>query len=314
MTTITQHATETKKITLSGPRDIAEGGKHFDVEAARNIAWTAIDGIDSPLHDLNKFLHSNPELGYQELQAHTELTAFLESQGFVVTRHAYDLATSFEATAGSGGRLVIICAEYDALPDIGHGCGHNLIATSSMAAFIGAARAVLDLGIAGRVRILGTPAEEGGGGKVRLIEAGAFRDPDVSAAIMAHPMASHHYKDGFSGVAGMRLIASHKLRIEFRGKSSHAGAEPWNGVNSLDAAVAAYNNISMLRQQMEPDDRIHGVFEHGGTVPNVITAHTRMNWYVRSPTTKRADRLLERVKDCFEAAARATGCELSYIQ
>jgi len=168
------------------------------------------------------------------------------------------------------------------------------------------------LDIVGRVRILGTPAEEGGGGKVKLLEAGAFKDT-ISAAIMAHPMASHSYKDGHSGLAGFKLIASHKLRIEFRGKPAHAGAEPYNGLNALDAAVSAYTNISMLRQQIRPDERIHGVIEQGGTVPNVITEFTRMNFNIRSPTIQRANELLARVKLCFEAAALATGCSVSYI-
>lgn len=287
-------------------------GTVVDLAELRKVAFAAIDEIDSQLHTLNKALHSHPETAYQEVFAHQTLTDFLRSQGFTVTPHAYGLDTSFEAQIGSGGRLITYCAEYDALPNIGHACGHNLIATSSVAAFCGAAKTALKLGIAGRVKILGTPAEEGGGGKVKLIEAGAFKD-NIAAAIMAHPMTSQAYKDEYTGLAGFKLIASHKLKVEFRGKSAHAGGEPWNGVNALDAAVAAYNNVSMLRQQVQPDERIHGVIEHGGTVPNVITDYTRMNWYIRSPTIQRADALLARVKDCFEAAAKATGCTLSYI-
>ncbi|KAG4434824.1 hypothetical protein IFR05_009695 [Cadophora sp. M221] len=278
----------------------------------RSAIYGAIDQTSVELRELNRHIHDNPELGYQEFMAYETLTNFLNKHEFTVKEHAYGLETSFEAECGSGGSLVVICAEYDALPNIGHACGHNLIATSSIAAFLGLSKAVMKLGIAGRVRILGTPAEEGGGGKVKLLEAGAFKDT-IAAAIMAHPMASHTYKDGHTGLAGFKLIASHKLRIEYRGKPAHAGAEPHNGLNALDAAVSAYTNISMLRQQIRPDERIHGVIEQGGTVPNVITEFTRMNFNVRSPTIERANELLARVKLCFEAAALATGCSVSYI-
>ncbi|KAF6824584.1 aminoacylase 1-like 2 [Colletotrichum plurivorum] len=289
----------------------------FDLEKARSIINSHLDELTSSLHnDINKTLHANPETAYKEFFAHETITNYLEKQGFTVKRHTYGLETSFEAEIGSGGRQVVVCAEYDALPDIGHACGHNLIATSSIAAFLGAARALSDLKIPGRLRILGTPAEEGGGGKAKLIDAGAFNPAsDVAAAIMAHPTAAHQggSGDGSSGLAGFKLIASHKFRVEFRGKTAHAAGEPWKGLNALDAAVAAYNNVALLRQQIQSDERIHGVIEVGGTVPNVITDYTRMNWNVRSPTIDRADTLLARVKACLEAGAAATGCEINYI-
>ncbi|KAM5343797.1 hypothetical protein ACJ41O_012334 [Fusarium nematophilum] len=287
------------------------------IETAREIINHHLDELSPSLHEkVNKFLHANPETAYNEVLAHATLTSYLEQQGFTVKRQTYGLDTSFEAEIGQGGRLVVFCAEYDALPGIGHACGHNLIATSSMAAFLGAARALAELKVPGRMRILGTPAEEGGGGKSRLIDAAAFSPPeDVAAAIMAHPIAAHQIGsegDNF-GLAGFKLIASHKLRVEFRGKTAHAAGEPWNGVNALDAAVAAYNNVALLRQQIQPDERVHGVIEVGGTVPNVITEYTRMNWNIRSPTMKRCDDLLRRVKGCFEAGAAATGCSVNYI-
>ncbi|KAH7022013.1 metal-dependent amidase/aminoacylase/carboxypeptidase [Ilyonectria destructans] len=287
------------------------------IETARAIIDQSLDKLSPLLHqNINKFLHANPETGYQEFLAHNTLTGYLEDQGFKVKKQTYGLETSFEAEIGEGGRLVVFCAEYDALPTIGHACGHNLIATSSLAAFLGAARAMTELKIPGRLRILGTPAEEGGGGKAKLIDAGAFDPPqDIAAAIMAHPVAAHQIGSSgdSSGLAGFKLIASHKLRVEFRGKTAHAAGEPWNGVNALDAAVAAYNNVALLRQQIQPDERIHGVIEAGGTVPNVITEYTRMNWNIRSPTMKRCNDLLRRVKACFEAGAAATGCSISYI-
>ncbi|KAE8422242.1 hypothetical protein BDV36DRAFT_279982 [Aspergillus pseudocaelatus] len=263
------------------------------ISAARAIIGVQLDDLTPSLRtDVNTVIHDNPELGYTEFIAHDTLSSYLEQRGFKVTRNAYSIDTSFEA-------------EYDALP----------VATSSLAAFLGAARALVDLKIAGRVRILGTPAEEGGGGKVKLIEAGAFSPPeDIAGAFMIHPMSKESLNLGdFSGLAGWRLIASQKLRVEFKGKTAHAAGDPWNGRNALDAAVAAYNNVALLRQQIEPDARIHGVFEDGGAAPNVIPEYTRMNWCIRSSTTKRSNELLDRVKKCFEAGAAAAGCSINYI-
>ncbi|KAG6038948.1 hypothetical protein E4U41_003453 [Claviceps citrina] len=298
-----------------------------DWEHIRELVNSHLDQQSPELHAVNQSLHGTPELAYHEFHAHDTICDFLERQGFAVRRKTYGLDTSFEATAGSGGRLVIICAEYDALPELGHGCGHNLIATASLGAFLAAAHVLKRLGTGGggRVRILGTPAEEGGGGKARLIRAGAFSpqsgddddddddDGAVAASIMAHPVSGHSI-GGVAGVAALDLIASLKFRVEFRGRSAHAAGEPWNGTNALDAAVGAYNNVSMLRQQMRPDERVHGVFEAGGTVPNVIPDYARMNWYVRAPTTDQGETLQRRVRACIDAAAMATGCTNNYVR
>lgn len=293
-----------------------EKPKPMSIGVAREIINSTLGSLDPALRQVNIDLHSNPETAYEEVFAHKVLTSFLEGRGVAVQRHAWGLDTAFEATVGSGGRQVVFCAEYDALPDIGHGCGHNLIATSSVAAFVGAAQVLSELKIPGRLRILGTPAEEGGGGKIKLIEAGAFNPPrDVCAAIMSHPTASGARRnDGqrYDGLAGTRLISSYKMRVEFRGSTSHAAAEPWKGINALDAAVAAYVNVSVLRQQIRPDERVHGVFEVGGTVPNVIPDYTSMKWNVRSPTISSCEALVARVKACLEAGAAAAGCEISY--
>ncbi|UNI13697.1 hypothetical protein JDV02_000418 [Purpureocillium takamizusanense] len=284
-----------------------------DMEKARELINGRIDSLTDDLREkVNKVIHGNPELGFKEVIAHETLTSYLEQLGFAVKRSTYGLDTSFEATLGEGGRQVVICAEYDCLPGIGHACGHNLIATSSMAAFLGAAHAMATLGVPGRLRILGTPAEEGGGGKAVLIDNGAF-DPrdDVAAAIMAHPLAQHSLPgaaSGHTGLAGLRLLACFKFQVEFRGQTAHAAAEPWSGTNALDAAVAAYNNVSILRQQIRPDERIHGVISKGGDAPNVIPDFTSMSWFVRAPAMGRAEILFERVKRCIEAAALATGC------
>ncbi|KAM3476081.1 hypothetical protein MY5147_003401 [Beauveria neobassiana] len=279
------------------------------------MAQAHLKQADAALYEVNQSLHATPELAYHEHKAHDNLCDYLENQGFSVTRKAYGLETSFEASHGSGGgREVVICAEYDALPEIGHACGHNLIATSSMAAFLAASRILSALKLPGRVRILGTPAEEGGGGKIALIRAGAFSN--ASASIMSHPVPAHGVSDDpeVSGSAALNLVASIKFRVEFRGKSAHAAGEPWNGVNALDAAVAAYNNVSLLRQQIRTEQRVHAVIEDGGTVPNVIPDYTRMNWYIRSPTIEQGQELHKRVEACIEAGASAAGCTFKYIR
>ncbi|KAF7555717.1 hypothetical protein G7Z17_g1959 [Cylindrodendrum hubeiense] len=289
------------------------------VDCARKVTAVAIDEANTGLATLNEAIHSHPELCYEETFAHATLCDYLESRGFKITRHAYGIDTAFEAEAGSGGRLVIICAEYDALPGMGHGCGHNLIATSSVAAAVGAARALKELGVAGRVRVLGTPAEEGGGGKVKLLEAGAFTKTEgddgsvVAAAIMCHALPLHQLKDGWTGVAGFRTLASRRFQVEFFGKNAHAGQEPWNGVNALDAAVGAYMSVSMLRQQIRPDDRVQSVIEDGGKQPNIIPDYTRMNWGLRSLSIARVDSLYAQVKECINGAARAAGCTVNFI-
>ncbi|TWU72681.1 hypothetical protein ED733_003285 [Metarhizium rileyi] len=280
---------------------------------ARAIVNSKLDELSTGLLQVNKTLHANPELAYKEFIAHDTITAYLDKLGFQVDKSAWGLATSFDATIGSGDKQVIFCAEYDALPDIGHACGHNLIAISSMGAFLGAAAAMSALKIGGRIRLLGTPAEEAGGGKDDLIKAGAFNPPEsVLAAIMAHPMPKGPVSDdSFAGLAGMKLIACQGVQVEFKGRTAHAGGEPWNGVNALDGAVAAYNNVSLMRQQMHTDDRVHGVFEVGGTVPNVIPDYTRMSWAVRSPTATGCEKLMERVTRCWEAGASAAACEMT---
>lgn len=288
----------------------------MDIQQARTLVNSHLDELSPELREINRSIHSNPETAFKEFFAHDTLTSYLEKRGFQVKRQAYGVQTSFEVKLGSGGRQIVYCAEYDALPGIGHACGHNLIATSSVAAFLGAAHVLSTLKINGRLRLLGTPAEEGGGGKIKLIEAGAFNPTvDIAAAIMAHPTASQQYDSlgsGFTGLAGFKLISSYKFRVEFCGKSAHAASEPWNGTNALDAAVASYANVGLLRQQIRPDERIHAVIEEGGTVPNVITEYTRMNWYVRSPKVAACEKLVTRVKACLEAAASATGCEIKY--
>ncbi|KAI1761066.1 hypothetical protein GGR53DRAFT_506932 [Hypoxylon sp. FL1150] len=287
------------------------------ITGARSIVGETLGKVSPGLREISLEIHSHPETAFQEVYAHDTITRFLEASGFTVNRSTYGLETSFETEVGSGGRLVVFCAEYDALPQIGHGCGHNLIAISSIGGFLSAAEALKRSGQPGRVRLLGTPAEEAGGGKAKLIDAGAFSG-DIAAAIMAHPVCARQIlndtSSGHTGLAALKFIATHMFKTEFRGKSAHAAGEPWNGINAFDAAVASYNNVALLRQHIEPDDRIHGIMEVGGTVANVIPDYTRMSWMIRSPTIARSTKLLERVKRCIAAGALAHGCELNYIE
>ena len=303
-------------LTLNNLSSIMGSIIRDSLEDAQSLVISSLDMLSPELHEINKAIHSHPETCYQEFFAHDTITAYLEKKGFKVRRRTYGLDTSFEAQIGEGGRQVVFCTEYDALPGIGHACGHNLIATASIGAFLATCHAFKELKISGRVRILGTPAEEGGGGKAKLIDAGAFNPPeDVAAAIMAHPASSKGNLGGGGdneGLAGMKLIAAHKFKVEFEGKPAHAAAEPWNGVNALDASVATYNNIAMLRQHIRPDERIHAIIEQGGLSQNVIADYARMSFNVRAPTIKRADALLARVKHCIEGGGLAAGCKLTW--
>jgi metal-dependent amidase/aminoacylase/carboxypeptidase family protein len=207
--------TDISSISQSGPVAESSSDKHSNMQMQefRDTVAATINASHDELHNINKQLHSNPETAYQEHFAHETITTYLSSRGFDVKKHTYGLDTSFEAEVGTGGRLVIICAEYDALPQIGHACGHNLIATSSIATFLAAAEVMKKHGIDGRLRILGTLAEEGGGGKAKLIDAGAI-PKETAAAIMAHPVSAHQILSdptAYDGLAGIKLIASHKL-------------------------------------------------------------------------------------------------------
>jgi amidohydrolase len=207
---------------------------------------------------------------------------------------------------GSGGRVATFNAEYDALPGIGHACGHNLIATGSIAAYLGVVAVLKKLSLPGRVRLLGTPAEEGGGGKLKLIAAVAYKD--VDACLMTHPFSVKHNR------AYGTCMASAKFRATFTGKASHAAAAPHEGINALDAAVLAYNGTSMLRQQIKPDQRIQGVLLEGGYKPNIITPKSVLDYNVRGATLKETKALQGRVVKCFEGAAIATGCQVEFVE
>ncbi|CAN8018984.1 unnamed protein product, partial [Ixodes persulcatus] len=217
-----------------------------------SIVKDTINGKADLLNKLGQYLWDNPELRFEETKAHDYITQYLESEGFKVQRH-YILPTAFRAEFGGNteqGPTVVIMCEYDALPDLGHACGHNLIAECSVAAGI-AVKEVLqqDSSLHGNVVVLGTPAEEGGQGKVYLLEKGAFDGADV--AVMAHPATVN--------VACPTTTALARISVKYEGATAHAAAAPWNGINALDAAVGAYVNVSLLRQQMKPEWRATGI-------------------------------------------------------
>ena len=247
---------------------------------------------------MSKWMYDNPELAYKEFESSRRLGEFLGEHGFDVNYPAYGLETSFEANAGSSGPRVVICCEYDALPEVGHACGHNIIATAALGAGIATAAMADELGI--RVTVLGTPAEEGGGGKVALIDAGAFED--ASASMMIHPSPKDQLDPSFQ--------ARESFTVEYFGKESHAAFAPQVGINALDAFVQAYLNVATFRQHMLPDDRVHCIITHGGEASNIIPAYTASSWGIRSGTNERLQELVPKIKACFEAAATATGCRI----
>ncbi|KAF8853609.1 metal-dependent amidase/aminoacylase/carboxypeptidase [Acephala macrosclerotiorum] len=273
----------------------------------QEIINKSIDDLDSQLHDINRKIHENPELGYEEHKAHDNVVAFLRAHGLAVTPHAFGLETSFVCDYGKDdGPVVAFNVEYDALPGIGHACGHNLIATGSVAAFLGTVAAMKKYNLPGKARCLGTPAEEGGGGKIKLIDAGAYKG--VSATFMTHPFSTP------SNITYGTCMASAKFRATFTGKPAHAAAAPHEGINALDAAVLAYNGTSMLRQQIKPDQRIQGVMIEGGYRANIITPKSILDYNVRGATLKETKDLQERVVKCFEGAAIATGCKVEFLE
>ena len=253
-----------------------------------------VDLLRAVSDDIWKFA----EIGYQEHRSSKALANALEKVGFDVERKAAGLDTAFRATYGSGHPNVAFLCEFDALPEIGHACGHNLIAEAGFAAGIGLKSALERFSLPGTVTVLGTPAEEGGGGKVHMIDAGYFKDVDF--AMMVHP--------AFTNDASPLALAVKRSAITFHGKEAHAAMAPWEGVNALDAAVMAYNSISSMRQQIKPTWRIHGVINNGGVKPNIIPGKSEMEYYFRAPTDEEVAELYEKALKCFHAAAKATGC------
>lgn len=271
----------------------------LDVRALKTAADARVTAVSADLIRLSETLHANPETAWQEHRAAAWVGDALAAGGFRVTPRYLGLETALLAEIGSGPLILGIMAEYDALPGLGHACGHNLIAASAVGAGLALGPLVDDLGLT--VRVYGTPAEEGGGGKIELIEAGAFRDLDL--AMMVHPAPVD--------VAEARPFAVAHSRIAYDGVSAHAAAYPDQGVNANDAFVVAQVAIGLLRQQLPADTRVHGVQTLGGYAPNAIPERTEGRWYVRANSLAELEVLEQRVSRCFEAGALASGATLS---
>jgi amidohydrolase len=269
---------------------------------AKRAARERVERAREELVALSHRIHAHPELGFEEERACGWLCELLASAGLQVERGLGDLPTAFAARAGEGPLHVVVCAEYDALPGVGHACGHNLIAAMAAGAGLALAAVADDVGL--RVTVLGTPAEEGGGGKILLLRQGAFAG--AHAAMMVHPSPYE--------IPEMPIIAVTQLRVAYTGKEAHASAYPHLGVNAADALVVAQTAIGLLRQHLLPSDRVHGIVTHGGDAPNVVPAHTTGTWMVRAATLEQLGEVQAKVTRCFEAGALATGTSLEIAE
>ncbi|MFA9444817.1 M20 family metallopeptidase [Egicoccus sp. AB-alg6-2] len=261
---------------------------------------TATDARRDQLVGLSHAVHGDAEIGFEEHRSSRRVAEALANGGFDVQHGVAGLDTAVVARAGSGPLRIGICAEYDALPGIGHACGHNVIASAAVGAGLALAEVADDLGI--EVVVLGTPAEEGGGGKILMMEGGAF--DGLNAAMMVHPAPFE--------AAQMTCLAVQHFEVRYRGRSAHASAYPQLGINAADALTVAQVGIGLLRQHIRPTDRIHGIVTDGGDAPNIVPERTAGTWYVRSRSLTELADLYPRVQRCFEAGAVATGATVSF--
>jgi len=272
----------------------------MDAGKLKDEAVAAVDGMRAELLALSHAIHANPELAFEEHEAAALLVAAIRRAGVDVSAGVYGLETAFQAEFGaSGGPCVALLAEYDALPDIGHACGHNLIATAGVGAGLALARVRGNL--PGRIRILGTPAEERGAGKEWMAQRGAFEG--VDAALMVHPSGLN--------LVNMPCICMGEVDVRYRGVAAHAAAMPERGVNALDALVIAYQGIAALRQHIKSSERLHGIITDGGQAPNIVPETAAGRFYARAATVDELAALKRRVDGCFRAGAQATGCEVT---
>ncbi|MBT2755294.1 M20 family metallopeptidase [Mesobacillus foraminis] len=263
----------------------------------KQIIIEEIERNQKEFYDISIYIGENPELGHEEFKASEILIRTLRKHDFSVELGTCNLPTAFTATFDSGkeGPVVAFMAEYDALPEVGHACGHNLIGTMGVAAGIGLSKVVSKTG--GKVIVFGTPAEETSGGKVTMAEEGIFDSVDV--ALMVHPL-DRYTKSGPS-------LAMDAIQFEFYGKSAHAAASPHQGINALDAVIQLFNSINALRQHITPDARIHGIISEGGKAANVVPDYAVAQFYVRAAKRSYVNELVEKVKHCAEGAALQTG-------
>jgi amidohydrolase len=269
-------------------------------DAARAEIARGVAGLRPELEGLASSLYEDPELGFEEHRSVRRIADLLARHGVDAEVGAFGLDTALRAMVGSGsGPHFAVLAEYDALPGIGHACGHNIIAGIGVGAFLAAAPIVQRLGA--RLSLIGTPAEENGGGKEHIIRAGGF--DDVDAAGMVHPGSGAEV----SPVVGSRTTGVRRVAVTYRGRAAHAAGAPWLGLNALDAVVTAYQGVAQLRQHILPTDRVHGIITDGGTAPNIVPERASALYYVRSAEIDTLRVLTDRVVDVLEAAALATG-------
>src|SRR5437588_5058883 len=278
------------------------------VQQLKDRVCKAVDRKSAELIETADWIHAHPEIGHQEVEASRRLTRLLESAGIPVEAGTAGMGTAFKAELGGkrvGRPRVAILAEYDALPGLGHGCGHNLIGTSAVGAGLALSEVVPELD--GSIWVLGTPAEESAapnsGGKVHMVNAGVFSD--VDAAVMFHPGTE-------TAVTMDRSLAARGFEFFFHGKAAHAAGAPEEGINALDAVVLFYNAISMLRQQVRSDVRIHGIILSGGAAANIIPDYAAIRYRTRADDSDYLAEVVDRVIACAEGAAKATGCRLEW--
>ncbi len=264
-------------------------------DALASRAALAIEEALPGLIELSEQLHDDPELGFEEFRAAERVATYLEAAGFEVERSACDLPTAVIGTYGHGDLTIAVIAEYDALPGVGHACGHNLIATIALGAAVGLAAICDEANLT--VKVLGTPAEEGGGGKVVMLERGGF--DGVHAALMAHPWS-------FDRLESACLAVDH-FDVAFEGRTAHASAAPSEGINAGDAMVISQVALGLLRQQLPEGDQLHGIVTEGGEAANIIPGHVTGRFMCRSRTIEGLGALVPRVRACFEAGALASG-------
>ena len=273
----------------------------IDIAKIKQQVCLDIDNRAADLISISHEIHAHPELNYQEKFAHDRLTQYIADSKIKVDRGAFELETAFDASVrgGSGPTVAVLC-EYDALPGIGHACGHNIIAAAGLGAGV-ALSAVAEV-CGGNLRLMGTPAEEGGGGKIEMARKGAFNN--IDAAMMIHPSDQD--------LARMNAIAIQQLFVRYQGLAAHAAVSPDKGKNALDAAVLGYMNVAALRQHIRPTERVHGIFTKSGEKPNIVPREAEMYWYVRSDTIESLQPLKARIAKCLEAGAMAADCTISF--
>jgi len=274
--------------------------------ALREKVLTAIDDATEEVLAVGRFIHAHPEIAMQEFASARAVAEMLERYGFAIQRGIAGLPTAFRAEKGEGAPRIAFLAEYDALPGLGHACGHNLIACAGMGAGIGLAAALDDL--AGTVVVFGAPAEEAVGGKVIMARHGVF--DDIDAAMGAHPGTNEASVPTEPG-SGLSLAVS-TVVMEFHGRAAHAAADPFNGINALNAVIETFNGINALRQHITPDARIHGIITHGGDAPNIVPEYARALFFVRAATVRTMEQLVAKVKRVAEGAGEMTGARLNW--